>query len=90
MKIRGCEVWIVGRMRKNFSTVALQPLLCKVCWMRGRIIVLKHNTPSQETRSFATNRISEEVKIAAELDSIDTLTVAKCLRGSHLSHPRTR
>ncbi|GFO08056.1 cytochrome p450 10-like, partial [Plakobranchus ocellatus] len=28
---RGCQVWTVGRMGKNFPTVALQPLLCKVC-----------------------------------------------------------
>ncbi|GFO41414.1 histone-lysine N-methyltransferase SETMAR [Plakobranchus ocellatus] len=26
MKVRGCQVWTVGRMRKNFPTVALQPL----------------------------------------------------------------
>ncbi|GFR90440.1 craniofacial development protein 2-like [Elysia marginata] len=51
MIARGCEVWSMGRMRKNFSVVALQPLLCKVCCMRGRIIVLKHNTPSQKSRS---------------------------------------
>ncbi|GFS13859.1 hypothetical protein ElyMa_001407600 [Elysia marginata] len=43
--------------------------------MRGRIIVLKHNTPSQESRSFATNCISEAVKSAAVLGSIDTLTL---------------
>ncbi|GFO33145.1 hypothetical protein PoB_005965000 [Plakobranchus ocellatus] len=30
MKVRGCQVWTVGKMRKNFPTVALQPLLCKV------------------------------------------------------------
>ncbi|GFO08246.1 craniofacial development protein 2-like [Plakobranchus ocellatus] len=29
MKVRGCQVWTVGRMGKNFSTVALQPSLCK-------------------------------------------------------------
>ncbi|GFN96374.1 hypothetical protein PoB_002288000 [Plakobranchus ocellatus] len=27
MKVRGCQVWTVGKMRKNFPTVALQPLL---------------------------------------------------------------
>ncbi|GFR58861.1 chitin deacetylase isoform A [Elysia marginata] len=43
--------------------------------MRGRTIVLKHNTPSQESRSFATNSISKKVKSAAVLGSIDTLTL---------------
>ncbi|GFS07046.1 hypothetical protein ElyMa_004720700 [Elysia marginata] len=45
--------------------------------MRGRITVLKHNAPSQESRSFATNCISEAVKSAAEWGSIDTLTYGK-------------
>ncbi|GFO42121.1 mitochondrial carrier-like protein 2 [Plakobranchus ocellatus] len=27
MKVRTCQVWTVGKMRKNFPTVALQPLL---------------------------------------------------------------
>ncbi|GFS21952.1 hypothetical protein ElyMa_003351300 [Elysia marginata] len=70
-------------MGKNFPTVALQPLLCKVCRMRGRIIVLKLNTPSQECRSFATNCISEAVKSAAALSSIDTLTFRIPEHGSH-------
>ena len=43
--------------------------------MRGRIIVLKHNTFSQESSSFATNCISEAVKSAAVSGSIDTLTL---------------
>ncbi|GFR93692.1 hypothetical protein ElyMa_002649300 [Elysia marginata] len=34
-----------------------------------------HNTPSQESRSFATNCISEAVKGATVLGSIDTLTL---------------
>ncbi|GFO10599.1 histone-lysine N-methyltransferase SETMAR [Plakobranchus ocellatus] len=33
--------------------------------MRGRIIVLKHSTPSQEPRSFATNCFFKAVKSAA-------------------------
>ncbi|GFO49740.1 chitin synthase, partial [Plakobranchus ocellatus] len=29
MKVRGCQVCTMGKMRKNFPTLALQPLLCK-------------------------------------------------------------
>ncbi|GFS11147.1 hypothetical protein ElyMa_001340300 [Elysia marginata] len=74
IKVRRCEVWTVGRMTNNFPTVAQRPMLCKVCRIRGRIIVLKHSNPSQESSSFATNCISEAVK-AAVLGSIDTLTL---------------
>lgn len=72
VKLKGLEVWTVGKIRKNFST---QLLLCKTCLRRGRIIVLKHSTPSQESRSFARNCISETVLSAAVLGSIDTLTL---------------
>ncbi|GFS21701.1 hypothetical protein ElyMa_003345200 [Elysia marginata] len=36
MKVRGCEVCSVGRMRNNFSTVALQPLLCKKVFLETK------------------------------------------------------
>ncbi|GFR57868.1 hypothetical protein ElyMa_003466000 [Elysia marginata] len=65
MKVRGYEVWILDRMRKNFPTAALRPLQCKICWMTDYIIMLKHKTPSQESWFFATNCISEAVKSAA-------------------------
>ena len=43
--------------------------------MRIRIIVLKHNTLCQESRSFAMKCISEAVNSAAVLRSVDTLTL---------------
>ncbi|GFR91949.1 hypothetical protein ElyMa_000855900 [Elysia marginata] len=43
--------------------------------MRGRIIVLRHKTPSQESKSSATNCIYEAAKSVAVLGSIDILTL---------------
>ncbi|GFS11961.1 hypothetical protein ElyMa_001359500 [Elysia marginata] len=70
MKVRGCDVWTVARIRTKFPIVALQPLLGKVCFMRSRIIVLKNRAHSQESRSFATNCIPEAVKSAAVLAAL--------------------
>ncbi|GFS01041.1 hypothetical protein ElyMa_004571600 [Elysia marginata] len=51
--------------------------------MRGRIIVLKHDIPSQKSRSFVANCISEATKSAAVSDNINSLTLCQNVYEDH-------
>ncbi|GFO44020.1 histone-lysine N-methyltransferase SETMAR [Plakobranchus ocellatus] len=83
MKVRGCQVWTVGRMRKNFPTVALQPLLCKeVC----DSMTWKHSS-SPVTKKFKVQRFAAKVMATVFWDAkgvilLDILPQGQCINAA--------
>ncbi|GFN91186.1 histone-lysine N-methyltransferase SETMAR [Plakobranchus ocellatus] len=73
------NVWTVGRMRKNFPTVALQPLLCKVC----DSMTWKHPS-SPVTKKFKVQRSAAKVLATVFWDAkgvilLDILPQGQCI-----------
>ncbi|GFO18039.1 histone-lysine N-methyltransferase SETMAR [Plakobranchus ocellatus] len=82
MKVRGCQVWTVGRMSKNFPTVALQPLLCKVC----DSMTWKHPS-SPVTKKFKVQRSAAKVMATVFWDAkgvilLDILPQGQCINAA--------
>ncbi|GFO21941.1 histone-lysine N-methyltransferase SETMAR [Plakobranchus ocellatus] len=82
MKVRGCQVWTVGRMGRNFPTVVLQPLLCMVC----DSMTWKHPS-SPVTKKFKVQRSAAKVMATVFWDAkgvilLDILPQGQCINAA--------